>query len=94
MKLVAASEAQRSRKTVTTHPDMSAEDLTNLKISEDASTPGQGAAVADNAVNIRGEGSARPAGQGTQGMYQDLYWGGATLTALSPEGMGEEEGGY
>lgn len=73
---------------------MSAEDLTNLKISEDASTPGQDAAVADNAMNIRGEGSAGPTGQETQGMYQDLHRGGATLTTLSPEGMGEEEGGY
>ncbi|KAI5452949.1 RNA helicase required for poly(A+) mRNA export [Naganishia albida] len=45
---------------------MSAEDLTNLKISEDASTPGQDAAVADNAMNIRGEGSAGPTGQETQ----------------------------
>jgi hypothetical protein len=48
---------------------MSAEDLTNLKISDDASTPATGG---ENGMNIMGEGSAGPStsgGQEPQGMY-------------------------
>lgn len=54
---------------------MSAEDLTNLKISDDATTPEQAAPSGGNEMNIRGEASAEPstsAGQEPQGMHRDL----------------------